>query len=143
MQQSADQQPMRVHPYWVLFLGGLTLVLLFAGLYDKSSSEVCVSGGYELCPDLLNATIKIKKHDLPSMVAQICGDARSNACAIRRARWQRVVCEVHVLTPEVPGVLIHELNHCRGWEHQGDSQAAYGQPWVPNWRLVHARGHID
>jgi hypothetical protein len=31
MPQSADQQPMRVHPYWVLFLGGLTLVLLFCG----------------------------------------------------------------------------------------------------------------
>jgi hypothetical protein len=47
MPQSADQQPMRVHPYWVLFLGGLTLVLLLACLHDKSSSEVCVGGGYE------------------------------------------------------------------------------------------------
>ncbi|MDG1065188.1 MAG: hypothetical protein P8O91_03135 [Luminiphilus sp.] len=143
MRQSASQHSIRVKPKWVLFLGGLSLVLLLAGLCQKSSSEFCVGGGHELCPDLLGATIRIKRYALPSMVAHICGDRRSNACAIRKARWQRVTCEVHVLTPEAPGVLQHELNHCRGWEHQGDSQEAYGQPWVPNWRLVHARGGID
>ena len=129
-----------VNPYWVIFLSSLSLVLLLTSLSQKSSSEICVTEAYELWPDLLKAKIRITQYASQSTITSVCGDNRSNACAIRRARWQRVTCEVYVLMPVDSGVLQHEMNHCRGWEHRGDSPAEYAQPWVPNWRLVKARG---
>lgn len=141
MSQSYRQPSPWVNPYWILFVSGLFLVLLAAAAHQNSRSEVCFRASHELCPDLLKAKIQINRHASRSMVASLCGDQRSNACAIRRARWQQVTCDVHVLSPEDPSVLQHELNHCRGWEHQGDTQEAYEQPWVPNWRLMQARGN--
>lgn len=139
----SDEPPQSwVSPNWVIFFSGLSLVLLLIGLSHKPSSEICVAAGNELCPDLLKANIRITQYASQRAITSVCGDNRSNACAIRRARWQRVTCEVHVLTPVDSDVLQHEMNHCRGWEHQGDSPAAYAQPWVPNWRLVKARGSV-
>ena len=143
MAQSAVTCFRGVYLYWVSLLSVLTLVLLLAGLHQSTRPEVCVRASYDLCPDLLRAEIRINKHVSRSVVMSICGDERSNACAIRRARWQRATCEVHVLLPEDPSVLRHELNHCRGWEHQGDSHEAYQRPWIPNWGLVRIRGDLN
>ena len=143
MAQSARQGFSGVSPHWILFMSLLALVMLIAELHQNTGPTVCLRASVELCPDLLKADIRIRKHTSPSVVMGICGDERSYACAIRRARWQRVTCEVHVLLPEDPSVLRHELNHCRGWEHQGDSKEAYEQPWIPNLRLVRTRGGLD
>lgn len=143
MAQSARQGFSGVSLHWILFMSLLALVLLIAELHQNTGPTVCLRASVELCPDLLKADIRIRKHTSPSVVMGICGDERSNACAIRWARWQRVTCEVHVLLPEDPSVLRHELNHCRGWEHQGDSKEAYEQPWIPNLRLVRTRGGLD
>ena len=127
---------------WAGLFAVLLLILLVAQFKQQPLPQVCLQADRHPCPDLLQAEIHIRYHDSKAAVTSICGDERSNACALRRARWHQAVCDIHLLKPASEALLNHELNHCRGWEHRGDSPEAYARPWELNERLVRARGRL-
>lgn len=134
----------RIFPngFWLLLLLGLLLVTAMALFSPDPTLRGCLHANQRKCPDLLRAQIRFRRHDSKATLTPICGSPRSNACAIRQAHWQRVVCEVHLLDAVGEEVIEHELNHCRGWEHGEDTPESYLQPWTPNWRLIRSRGAL-
>ncbi len=92
----------------------------------------CDHGDSEPCPDLLLATIRIVEEPNRDALSAICGDQRSDACALRRFRYDSAECTIHLWTKAPSSVLEHEMNHCRGWDHAGDTYADYRSPWHIN-----------
>ena len=125
---------------WLLFLAVLLVVLAWAWDQQPVMPEACHDAHRLPCPDLLGADVRIRYHDSKATLTPLCGDVRSTGCALRSVRWREAVCDVHLLQPASELLLLHEMNHCRGWEHDGDSQAAYARPWLPNGRLIRSRG---
>ena len=125
---------------WLLFLAVLLVVLAWARDQQPVMPEACHDAHRLPCPDLLGADVRIRYHDSKVTLTPLCGDVRSTGCALRSVRWREAVCDVHLLQPASELLLLHEMNHCRGWEHDGDSQAAYARPWLPNGRLIRSRG---
>ena len=140
MAEPDDYHSLFTKQQWLVLFGILSAVLLAAWVGQPPRLKVCFHADRLPCPDLLRAEVRLRYHDSRATLTPFCTDGRSNGCALRRARWNKAVCEVHLLLPASEALLNHEMNHCRGWEHGGDTRAAYAQPWTPNWRLVRSRG---
>lgn len=140
MRQSSETSALFTRLQWGGLLAALLLILLAAQTARQPLSQVCRNADRDACPDILQAEIRIRYHDSKATLTSICGDVRSNACALRRARWHQAVCDIHLLRPASAPLLNHEMNHCRGWEHSGDSPEAYARPWQLNEHLIRARG---
>jgi len=134
----------RIFPpmFWAVLLLVLAVVALMAVFAPAPPLRGCLNADQRACPDLLEAQVRYRRHASRATLTPVCGSPRSNACALRRAHWQHVVCEIHLLNSVGDRVLNHELNHCRGWEHAGDTPEAYARPWIPNWRLIRSRGAL-
>jgi len=142
MRQSSESSTLFKWWQWAALLAALLLILLAAQFARQPLSQVCLNADRAPCPDILQAEIRIRYHDSKATLTSICGDVRSNACALRRVRWHQAVCDIHLLRPASAPLLNHEMNHCRGWEHSGDSPEAYARPWQLNEHLIRARGRL-
>lgn len=101
---------------------------------------LCPNAHQEECPDLLQANIRIRWHDAAADLSAVCGNSRSTACALRTATWQQVTCDIHARRGIDESVMRHELNHCRGWDHRGDTVNDYRAAWRPNATLLRYAG---
>lgn len=129
-----------------LLLASLAALLLLPLLHQQftgtGSQEIsCEQANIRPCADYLRAAVKYYRHSSRSSLAEVCGNNRSNACALRRVRWGKTECDIHIADTTPDSVIEHELNHCRGWDHQADSVVAYNQPWHLNTALVQRAGY--
>ena len=118
-------------PFAVVISCGL---LAYIAVVDPlgPGDQRCQRANVQPCVDALGADVKIHYHQDPAIVADLCGDLRSNACALRTFNFSSARCDVHILSDTAHHVLEHELNHCRGWDHAGDTTEAYEAPWHLN-----------
>lgn len=109
-------------------------LLAYIGIVDPlgPGDQRCHQAHVQPCVDALGADITIHYHQNVAIVADLCGDLRSNACALRTFSFGSASCDIHILTDIPHHVLEHELNHCRGWDHAGDTKEAYEAPWHLN-----------
>ncbi len=117
-------------------------LLVYMGVMDPSGpgDRHCQQAHMKPCVDTLGADISIHYHQNASTVSALCGDVRSNACALRTFSFGSASCDIHILESVAHDVLEHELNHCRGWDHAGDTKAAYAAPWHLNREAWVVRG---
>lgn len=109
-------------------------LLAYIGVVDPlgPGDQRCHQANEQPCVDALGADITIHYHQNAAIVADLCGDLRSDACALRTFSFGSASCDIHILTDTAHHVLEHELNHCRGWDHAGDTKEAYEAPWHLN-----------
>ena len=123
----------------MLFCPCLLLVYLFF-FYQDESDQVCAGADRSPCPDLLRAEVSVVIHEGIDSLWAACVLPEIDACAIRTASWGEAHCVIHQLASAPAQVFEHEMNHCRGWDHEGTGVAAYAQPWQVNRGLWLARG---
>lgn len=117
-----------------LALVAAAILLAYLILVDPMGpgAQQCVKADHEPCADLLGARTRIVEHATLSSLHAVCGDERSDACALRSFSFSSAQCVIHLGPNTSALVLEHEKNHCRGWDHAGDSHAAYARPWTVN-----------
>lgn len=115
---------------------GYVFILDPAGPGDMS----CAHAHQAPCEDLLAPTIRVINHRDRASLLRYCPQPQNIACALRDISYASADCDIHILESAPEHILEHELNHCRGWEHDGDSLEAYLAPWHVNRRMWVARG---
>jgi len=78
------------------------------------------------CDNLLNLEIK-QEVVVYSEFKKYCYK-RATACA--KLRMQERTCTIYSTRGITKSTLIHETNHCYGWEHKGESEEDHRKPWI-------------
>ena len=111
--------------YWLtlLFIIGLFVLSGCASVQPSPTGQVCQNANAELCPDLLGGLEVSYKRDASIYIkhgayayASVHADGR---CVIR-----------YISDRALRRHRIHELNHCRGWNHRGLG-GLQDSTWVP------------
>ena len=101
---------------------------------------ICEEADQRPCEDLLQADIRVVVHQELSTLRAVCPHPESDACALRSASWGEAHCVIHQWTAVPEAIYEHEMNHCRGWDHDDDSAESYHRPGHVNRGLWLARG---
>ena len=112
--------------YFRYFIIALTAaVLLFVVL--PAQADTCERADRNSCEDLLTVEVTFSKVGEDTFEKK-CGKL-SDACAV--VSITNRTCVIYYKTRSIDKyVLEHEMNHCRGWFHLGNSKSAYRRPWV-------------
>lgn len=107
---------------WTL---AVTLLLTF----HVQAQEIC-RGDREDCPDLLKLPIEHYEWKDQLTVGVQCKDLDVLGCAKIYGKGGKLTrCVIHTIRYPLSDLLRHEINHCRGWEHQGGGEKAHSRPW--------------
>lgn len=90
--------------------------------------EYCADAEYTPCPDVLGYRVEYNIAER-SLIQHVCGKG-SAACAL--LDFDSMTCTILIQPRDLTdmGVIMHELNHCKGWTHRHNRPSAYGQPWI-------------
>lgn len=111
------------------FIMALTaVVLLFVVL--PAQADTCRNADKLACEDLIGAEVFFEK--VPAKrFKEVCGSDPREADACARLNISRRQCTIYYSTRTLDEhVVNHEMNHCRGWFHKGDSERAHKRAWV-------------
>lgn len=92
---------------------------------SSAYADSCKNGQKYLCADLIGFEIQIH-HISARKMAKVCKSSQAQACALLDSETRS--CTVYLDKRRPNANLIHELNHCHGWEHDG---LKYSRPWRP------------
>ena len=95
------------------------------GMGCSAYADSCKNGQRQLCPDLIGYDIQIH-HVSAREIKKTCGSNQARACA--KLDRNDFSCSVYLDENQPNANLIHELNHCHGWNHIGVN---YSRSWVP------------
>lgn len=101
-------------------------IIFLAALLSANSvkdAQVCKRGEEELCANLTQAVVTISETSV-HRVHRKCG-FRAKACATLHLSESSKECQIYIYDAEDTPTLLHELNHCRGWDHG----IKYNKPW--------------
>lgn len=105
----------------------LVVTLLFT--FHAQAQETC-RGDREECLDLLNLPIEHYQWEHENSVAVQCGAVDVIGCAKIMADKDGLTrCVIHTIRYPRKELLMHEMNHCRGWQHRGDGKKAHARLW--------------
>lgn len=124
----------------VLICLPVTTALLGSFRVLGGDPPICEEAHQRPCEDLLQADIRVVVHQELSTLRAVCPHPESDACALRSASWGEAHCVIHQWTAVPEAIYEHEMNHCRGWDHDDDSAESYHRPWHVNRGLWLARG---
>ena len=124
----------------VLICLPVTTALLGSFRVLGGDPPICEEADQRPCEDLLQADIRVVVHQELSTWRAVCPHPESDACALRSASWGEAHCVIHQWTAVPEAIYEHEMNHCRGWDHDDDSAESYHRPWHVNRGLWLARG---
>jgi hypothetical protein len=124
----------------VLICLPVTTALLGSFRVLGGDPPICEEADQRPCEDLLQADIRVVVHQELSTLRAVCPHPESDACALRSASWGEAYCVIHQWTAVPEAIYEHEMNHCRGWDHDDDSAESYHRPWHVNRGLWLARG---
>lgn len=121
---------------------GLPVTVALLGSFRVLGGDppICEEAHQRPCEDLLQADIRVVVHQELSTLRAVCPHPESDACALRSASWGEAHCVIHQWTAVAEAIYEHEMNHCRGWDHDDDSAESYHRPWHVNRGLWLARG---
>jgi hypothetical protein len=121
---------------------GLPVAVALLGSFRVLGGDppICEEADQRPCEDLLQADIRVVVHQELSTLRAVCPHPESDACALRSASWGEAHCVIHQWTAVPEAIYEHEMNHCRGWDHDDDSAESYHRPWHVNRGLWLARG---
>ena len=88
-------------------------------------ADSCKNGQRQLCPDLIGYNIQIY-HVSVREIRKTCGDSQALACA--KLNPNDFSCSIYLDKTRPTANLVHEINHCHGWNHIGVN---YHRAWVP------------
>jgi len=132
---------------WIskIVLGGLICLPVTVALVGNfrllgGDPPICEEAHQRPCEDLLQADIRVVVHRELSTLRAVCPHPESDACALRSASWSEAHCVIHQWAAASEAIYEHEMNHCRGWDHEGDTLVSYERPWHVNRGLWLARG---
>lgn len=121
------QRARRIENGFVWFIVTLIVLVNLFVLVPASAADECLRADRNACVDLLNADVTFSKVG-EGTFEKHCGEL-SDACAVVNISKRQ--CTIYYKTRSIDKyVLEHELNHCRGWFHKGNSKKAYRNPWV-------------
>ena len=104
----------------------IVLVNLFV-LVPASVADACLNAHHDACEDLLDAEVFFERVTAKRFI-EICGP-EAEACS--HVSITSKVCTIYYANRVLDQrTVAHELNHCRGWFHLGNSKSAYRRPWV-------------
>ena len=111
------------------FIMALTaVVLLFVVL--PAQADTCVRADRSACEDLIGAEVffeRVSRHQF----VEACGVHPDHVYACARLNISRRQCTIYYTTRWLDAhVVEHEMNHCRGWFHRGNTERAHQRPWV-------------
>lgn len=120
-------QPTKSENYFVATIVCLAAVVALFVVAPAAQSAECLGADRHACDDLLEAEVFFKQVPSKKLIDR-CG-FRAEACAV--VDITNRVCTIYYATKSIDAyVLEHEMNHCRGWFHRGESKHDYRNPWV-------------
>jgi len=121
---------------------GLPVAVALLGNFRVLGGDppICEEAHQRPCEDLLQADIRVVVHEELSTLRAVCPHPESDACALRSASWGEAHCVIHQWAAVAEAIYEHEMNHCRGWDHDDDTAESYHRPWHVNRGLWLARG---
>ena len=122
-----SQRARQLEHRFVWLIVSLVVLVNLCVIVPAASAAECINARYEACEYLLGAEVFFERVTADRFI-ELCGP-EADACA--KVSITRRVCTIyyahHVLDAHV---VEHEMNHCRGWFHIGETKSAYRRPWV-------------
>ena len=116
----------------------LTMAFALSWMYTADASAAQCKNAHRFeCPAFIDVEVEVKKVDKKTFKT-FC-DHKAEACANLRPASKS--CVIYHYIDKVPrDILKHEMNHCRGWFHYGDTERAHSKPWVDYKTYMSKRG---
>lgn len=86
-------------------------------------------GEKSICYGIIEPVIEINVVSEREVYERCGRNAKALACADIMAGLEKCVIYITVGSGRV--TLMHEINHCRGWDHREEDQGSYSKPWKP------------
>jgi hypothetical protein len=110
---------------WIRLAAVLAATTVFLSGPRAEAHELTCDGSKVECPALIEPEVIVKTL---SSVARYCGFDAEGCARLTKGFRQ---CYVFIKRKALRGTLKHEMNHCRGWAHEGHGHHNHAKLWTP------------